>query len=256
MNENYTLEELEAFLYGELPADKAKKLEEDIKTDLALRSELEALKISREAIDMAGWKEMIQLSQAEFLLNRTEDKKVKPLNSGSADFFLWSKRIAASMAFVLVAMAGYLLISVSPESITSGQVDYRIPVMRSSENLQTELQEAFAEKEFQKVIDLGSQLDALSIEASFLVGMAHLQLNQFAAAEEAFLAIEQSNQQNQSLEFADQVDYYLVKAYLSTGQLEEAEVRMRKIIDDPNHTYHQNFGKSDLFKIFILKLKN
>lgn len=256
MNENYSLEELEAYLYGELSAEKAKKLEEEIKTDLALRSELEALKISREAVEMAGWKSLIAQSQSEFLKERSEERKVKPLEGGSTDFLYWTKRIAASLAFILVATGSMLFLTVSPESITADQVDYQIPVMRSAENTLSEIQGAFSEKDYQKVIDLGKQMENPTTEVSFLMGMAHLELKHYSEAEKSFLEIENENRINQSGEFADQVDYYLVHAYLSHGQPEKAETRMRKILNDPQHTYHGNFGKADLFKIFILKLKN
>lgn len=256
MNENYSLEELEAYLYGELPADRAKQLEEEIKTDLALQSELEALKISREAIELAGWKTMIQQAQAEFLSEREEETKVKPISGGSSDFFVWTKRIAASLTILLVGLGAFLIISVSPESITSNQVDYQIPVMRSSENTLTTIQEAYSEKDYQGVIAIGEQSSDYSAEVSLLLGLSYLESNELEKAEATLLNIEAANQKNQTSEFADQVDYYLVKVYLSSGQIDLASERIHKIMDDTQHTYHGNFGKMDLIKLSILKLKN
>ena len=66
MNEKYTLEELEAYLLGELSPDRKEELDEKIKTDKELKEELEALKISQEAIELAGWKSVISKTQKEF----------------------------------------------------------------------------------------------------------------------------------------------------------------------------------------------
>ncbi len=256
MNENYSLEELEAYLYGELPADRAKQLEEEIKTDLALQSELEALKISREAIELAGWKTMIQQSQAEFLSERDQETKVKPISGGSSDFFVWTKRIAASLTILLIGLGAFLLISVSPESITSNQVDYQIPVMRSSENTLTAIQEAYRQKDFQGVVALGEKSDTFNAEVSLLVGLSYLELNELQKAEATLLSLEATNQKNKTSEFADQVDYYLVEVYLSSDQIDRASERIHKILNDEQHTYHGNFGEMDLIKLSILKLKN
>ena len=70
------------------------------------------------------------------------------------------------------------------------------------------------------------------------------------------LSIEAANQKNQTSEFADQVDYYLAKVYLNSNQIDQASERIYKILDDERHTYHENFGKMDLIKLSILKLKN
>jgi hypothetical protein len=256
MNEKFTLEELEAFLYGELPGDRAKKLEKEIKTDLALQSELEALKISREAIELAGWKSMIQQAQSEFLSEREEETNIKPIHVRTSDLLLWSKRIAASLTVLLIGFGAYLMVSVSPESITSNQVDYQIPVMRSSENALTAIQEAYSQKDYQSVVTLSDKATTYSAEVGLLVGLSYLELDELKKAEATLLSLEANNQKNQTSEFADQVDYYLVKVYLSSNQIDLASERIYKILEDEQHTYHGNFRKMDLIKLSILKLKN
>jgi tetratricopeptide (TPR) repeat protein len=256
MNENYTLEELEAYLHGELPVERAKKLEEEIKTDLALQSELEALKITREAIELAGWKTMIQQAQSEYLADREQETKVKPIQGGTSGLFVWTKRIAASLTILLVGLGAYLMVSVSPESITSDQIEYQIPVMRSSENTLTAIQEAYRQKDYQGVIAISEKAATYNAEFSFLTGLSYLEVGEWKKAEASLLQIEASNQQNESDEFADQVDYYLVKIYLSSNQIDQASDRIHKILKDEQHTYHGNFGKMDLIRLAMLKFKN
>jgi hypothetical protein len=148
------------------------------------------------------------------------------------------------------------MVSISPESITSGQVDYQIPVMRSSENQLTAIQQAFLEGDFRSVTVLSESSSQYNPEVTFLTGLAYLKLGELKNAEAALLKVETSNQQNQTNEFSDQVDYYLVQVYLSNNQIELAEERIQKIMADDQHTYHANFGKLDLIKLTILKFKD
>lgn len=256
MNENYTLEELEAYLYGELPQEKAKLLEEEIKTDLALRSELEALKISKEAIELAAWKKVISQSQRDFLANRPQGKQTQSISQGSSGVLVWTFRFAASVALISLAMGVYSLFSVSPESIISQPVAFSIPLMRSSEVTTSAIRSAYLDKDFAKVIEVVRSLANPSLEESFLLGMAYLETNAHEKAISQFMRVESENEKLQTKDFADEVDYFLVKAYLSLGQIEEGAYRMKKIRNDPQHTYHQNFGMLDQLKIFILGIKN
>lgn len=254
MNEKYTIEELEAFLLGELSPDRKEELEEKIKTDKELKEELESLKISREAIELAGWKSVISKTQKEFLAEREEDN-VRPLQSGAKTTGFWLGRIAATLAFILVGAIAVLFFSVSPESITSRQLDYSIPVLRSSENKLEEIEMAYQSGDFDQVLALSTDISTYDPKAYFLIGLAYLELENGAKAAEYFTKIASDNLQNSTNNYADQVDYYLVKSYLIQSKPDLAEARMLKILADPDHTYHTNFSQFDLLKVKILKIK-
>jgi hypothetical protein len=254
MNEKYTLEELEAYLLGELELNRKNELEVEIKTSQTLQAELEALKISREAIELAGWRSMVSKTQKSFLADREEDGII-PLNTQPATKIAWFGRIAASLALVLVGFVAILFFSVSPESITSKQLDYSIPVMRSAGTSIEELENRYRAGNFEGVIALSSGLSDYDPASYFLIGLAHLNLENGAEAEVFFTRIEAENIQNSESNFADQVDYYLVKSYLYQNKASEAESRMSKILEDKEHTYHNNFSRFDLLKIKILKIK-
>lgn len=254
MNEKYTLEELESYLFGELSSERKKELEVEINTDQALREELEALKISREAIELAGWKTLISKNQEEFLALRQQGK-VKQLTPKPTSVGVWLGRIAASFALILVGFVAFLFFSVSPESITSNQLNYSIPVLRSAESNLQEIEKAFQAKDFSRVIALASEVSEFDSKAYFLIALAHLHEGSGASAEEIFRKIEEDNIQKSASNYADQVDYYLVYAYINQDKFEEAETRMKKILGDLNHTYHNNFSQFDLLRVKILKLK-
>lgn len=254
MNEKYTIEELEAYLLGELAPDRKEELDQNIKTDSELQEELEALKISREAIELAGWKSVISKTQKEFLAERAEDN-VRPLQTKPKATGIWLGRIAASLAFILVGAIAVLFFSVTPESITSNQLDYSIPVLRSADNKLEEIEMAYQSGDFDVVLALSENIATYDPKAYFLIGLAHLERQNGAKATEYLTKIESENLQKQESNYADQVDYYLVKAYLIQSNTDLAEARMVKILEDSDHTYHNNFNRFDLLKVKILKIK-
>lgn len=254
MNEKYTIEELEAFLLGELAPDRKEELDQKVKTDPELQVELEALKISREAIELAGWKSVISKTQKDFLAERAEDN-VRPLQTKPKTTGIWLGRIAASLAFILVGAIAVLFFSVSPESITSKQLDYSIPVMRSGENKLEEIEISFQSGDFDQVLALSEDIATYDPTAFFLIGLAHLEKENGAKAVEYFTKIESDNLKKSENNYADQVDYYFVKAYLIQSNSDLAEARMVKILNDPDHTYHTNFSQFDLLKVKLLKIK-
>lgn len=254
MNEKYTLEELEAYLLGELAPERKAELEVEIKTDQVLQEELEALKISREAIELAGWRSLVSKNQEEFLEEREQDKVhlIRPEYKLATP---WLGRIAASLLFMLVGFVTVLFFTVSPESITSNQLDYSIPVLRSVESSLKDLEKAYQAGNFDQVIHLSQDITSYDSDTYFLIGLSYLEKENGSKAEEYFTKIETENFRTSKNGFADPIDYYLVKAYLLQGKTNDAESRMIKILSDENHTYHTNFNRLDLLKIKILKLK-
>lgn len=255
MNENYSLEELEAYLYGELSEQRKNQLEENIKTDLALREELAALQICREAVELAGWKSVIAQSQNEYLAER-EKTNIKPIQTGQSAIGVWMVRIAASLTLLLVGTLAVLFFSTSPESITENQIGYSLPVLRSSSAQFADLEQAYQNGEYGQVLELAKEINTYDAKTYLLIGLANLENNNGKSAEEFLTQIESENLKTSSRDYADQVDYYLVKAYMIQGKITEAEDRITKITQDQNHTYHDNFGQLDLIKLKILKFKN
>ncbi|GAB2491078.1 hypothetical protein [Algoriphagus taiwanensis] len=255
MNNRYLIEDLEAYLDGLMEAEKAEQLVEDLKVDSALKLELEALKLAREGVQMAAWKEMIRKSQSEFLNDRDFSAIESETPTRSISPFTWVSRIAASLTLLLAGVFAVLFFSTSPESITSKHLDYQIPVMRSGEFEISTLEEAYQKKDFETVKKLASEIDIYSAKDYFILAMSNLEQGQPESSETLLLAIENRNQLNQSQDFADQIDYYLVKAYLEQGKISDAKARMEKIQNDPQHTYHQNFTAWDKLKMTLLEWK-
>ena len=252
MNENQLLEKLDSYLSGALSAAESQDLEMELKSDLALQQELEILKIAKEAVELAAWKNLIAESQQEYLTDRN-DTPVRSIHPDKSGMGIWLGRIAASLTVLLVGAASVLVLSTSPQHITDQQVDYVLPVLRSSEFQLAEIGKAYQNQAYDEVLALGKTLNTYDAQGYLLIGLAHLEKNEWEEATEYFLRIEQENQIRSGSDFADQVDYYLVKAYLLQGNTDDAQLRLNKIMNDPNHIYHENFGTLDKWRLKILK---
>ncbi|GMQ29852.1 hypothetical protein [Algoriphagus confluentis] len=256
MNKRYQIDDLEAYLDGLMESEKAEQFLKELEIDSSLRVDFESLKLAREGIELAAWKEMVRKSQAEFLAGRTSSKTESETLIKSISSFAWISRIAASLTLFLASALAVLFFSTSPESITSKHLDYQIPVMRSGEFELSSLEEAYQKKDFETINKLASEIDRYDAKAYFILSMVYLDQSRPESAENLLLEIEERNKSNQSKEFADQIDYYLVKAYLEQEKIRDAKTRMEKILEDPKHTYHQNFTGWDQVKIRVLEWKN
>lgn len=248
MNEKYTLEDLEAYLARELSPEMRDRLEADLMQDKALLDDLEALKASQEGIRLAAWKSIISKVQADFLAQDQEEIPVRFLSKASDSAWTWTMRIAASFLVLLVAGGMIFVASISPESITSNQVEYVIPVMRSGNSGSSDLKEAFAKGAYQEVIILAKEANLVDEESQFLLGLALLKTENLQEAIQLFSSLENTH-------FGDPADYYLVQAYLRQGDFNQAKVVMEKIMEDSDHAYRNNFNLLDIWKVKILNWK-
>ncbi len=254
MNKKYTLEELEAYLEGQLGSEARQEMEAELSANPSLHEELEVLKISKEAIELAAWRSLISKNQEEYLADREQDsiRSIQPERKSKNQ---WFGRFAASLTLLLVGLITVLFLSVSPESITSNQVEYSIPVLRSANNPLEILEKAYQVGDYDQVLEISETLEAFDTKAYFLIGLANLKKENAMQAESYFTQIESKNFEQGENNYADQVDYYLIEAYLIQGKVDQAKLRMKKIINDPQHTYHGNFDRWDLIKMKILELK-
>jgi tetratricopeptide (TPR) repeat protein len=249
MNEKYTLEDLEAYLSGALSPEKRERFEADLMQDKALLDDLEALKASREAIQLAAWKSIIGEVHRDFIADEQNETPVRPITKAPTSGLTWMMRIAASFLILLVAGGTIFVASISPDSITSQQIEYVVPVMRSGESGSSDLKEAYAKGAFQEVVDIAESSNLIDEESQFLLGLALLKTENFQEAIQKLSAL-------QNTTFEDPADYYLVQAYLEQGDFNQAKEIMKKTMKNSDHAYRNNFDQLDIWKVQILDWKN
>ena len=244
---------LEDYLDGKLSMDQKQAIEEEIQNNQSLADELDALKISREAIELAGWKSTIQDVQASYLSERKE----KPSDGTKtiSNFQQWSIRVAASMTILLVGLASFLVISTTPQGVNEDFLSYNIPVMRGESAEISSLKKAFNESDFEEVVALAKANSDLTIEGKFILGMAFLQLGEGKLAVDELREIETINESSSEKMYVEEIDYYLMQGYLLSGEYDLAQNQLEKIRSNPRHKYHQTINRWDALKIKILDLK-
>jgi hypothetical protein len=251
MKNKFDIAKLEEYLDGKLSPEETRELREEMDKDSNLSSELRALALSREAVEMAGWKKLIQQSQTEYLA----DRNIKSIENTPLEKPNWYLRIAASLAIILVGMAALLVLTTTPQGMTEDFLSYQVPIMRGAEEPITSIKSAFQNQEFLKVIELAEKASALDIDAKFLVGMAYLETENGDKAIEELLAIQRMNDSSEVKMYQEEIDYYLLRAYLSNGNFDLAQNQLEAIRSNPKHKYQRNIDRWDALKIRILDLK-
>lgn len=247
MNKKFTLEELEAYLFGELEDSKKEELEKELETSPELQNDLDAIKISGEAIEMAGWKQVIAQAHQQFQQEES-DQRMTINPSKTTSFYYVLFKVAASLVILLVAGASIYVGTLTTEQITANRIDYVVPVMRSGEIDESKLKEAFTQGDFKQVIELSNQSTELNEELQFFTALAYLNLKNYDQAIEQFKIL-------QGTSFSDPADYYLAHSYVEQGNLAQAEQVIKAIRANPSHAYHNNFSSLDLWNIRLLKWK-
>ncbi|MDF2159277.1 hypothetical protein [Algoriphagus sp. CAU 1675] len=256
MSNTFDLEQLERYLYGQLNAEESTLLERELEQNPELKTDLEILKLSSKGAEASGWKELIKATQKEYLQDRSESKTPFQVRTGK-NITLWMSRIAASFALILVGAFAVLFLSTNPSSLESEfDLRYSTPVLRAGENSLSMMEQAYREGNYSEVLNLGENSAGLEPKGKFLLAMSSLELNQPENATSLLLEIEESNSKLNQNAFSDEIDYYLAKTYLDEGDFDNAQIRIEKILDDQQHTYHKNVSKLMLWKLKILKMKS
>lgn len=245
---------LEDYLDKKLSLDQIKQIESLLATDLELAEELQALMLVREAIKMEGWKSQIAKTQQEFLDNR----KIRSIDSAPSQksSSSWYLRIAASISILLIGLAAILIFSTSSESIDQNFLSYQVPVMRSNATTEDAIKEAYQSENYQGVIGIAEQSKSLNVDDQFLLGMAYLELGMGKEAVKELQNIQKHNATRNEKMYVAETDYYLLRAFLLSGDYEKAKSQIEIIRSNPKHKYHRNVDRWDVLKIKILDIKN
>ncbi|WP_297334830.1 hypothetical protein [Algoriphagus sp.] len=251
MNNQYDLEQLEAYLHGTANSEQQRQIQEALEQDEELKRQLAILELALKSIRLSGWQDDIKLAQRTYLQNRKpENLQVKQVFLGS-----WLGRIAASLVFFLIGALILVVMSTSPESfLESKSIRYRVPVTRGTIEL-SEMEQAYRREKFESVLSLHQRQTAPSQKSTFLAAMAALEIENGPQAIQLLQAVRIQNQESDSMLYEDEVDFYLVKAFVMTGNFEEAQKEIQQILRDPNHSYRGNLSRWDEWKVKIMNLK-
>lgn len=267
-----TIERIDRYLSNELQPHEAVTFEQDVAQNPSLRRTLEAVQVSRRAVQVGGIRAEVQRTHAEFMAQLRAERQqaeeaeragppptnVLPLHPqpGRSQIWGWTRRMAASVLLLLLGYAGYQATTLDEQTIYQEVfMPYQLPTTRGTDAPPSPLETHYRVGDFTGVVQRAATLPNKQLLDHFLTGMAHLQLGQHSAAAAEFAAIEAHNRQRSVKFFEAEADYYQAIAYLGAKQYGQAYARLQRIRANPDHPYRESVGQADLLKLRLLILK-
>lgn len=249
---NDIIEMLTRYMDGELTTEEKITMEELLKKDVTLQERYQHLLAARRAIRMQGLKQHVQAIQKEYL---QEMHSEKPTGKNISVF----RTFMSVAAVLIIIVAGYGLfqyISTTNESVYSSNfINYNAPVSRG--NIPANgMVDLYSSGKYAEVVRYFESLPNKSQQDYFIVAQAYLHLNNSKAAINNFKQVQNLNNNSTGKYFVQETDYFLLLAYIKSGDIDEAEKKLDKIISDKQHLFYKKAKSISRTKLIILKWKD
>jgi tetratricopeptide (TPR) repeat protein len=253
MDDFTQIEEVEAYLDDKLTSEQKALIEEKILLDPEYHDVVELVKASREAVVLAGYKEVIASVHKDFQLRGIRNSAGPSIYKGKQNLTTTVLRgIAASIIFVLLATS-VLVWDTKSNYLNRKYLDYKVPVERSTGNSQDDLIKWYAEENWNEILDF-VPADDTDPQYLFFAGMANFKLGNFDQAKVQFDKIRETGISGQSNVFMDEAEFYSAFTYLKMNQYAEALQIIEKINTVPDHNYYGYFSAWDQFKLGLVNI--
>ena len=254
-NELSRIETLDRYLTGELSKKDRALVEQRIQNDPQFAEELQALKLSQDAVRTQAWRERVASWHQKYApQERDTEQRIAKHSTTLLPIWRYAGRVAAGL---LIGVLGYLLIqytTLTSETVYKENfVAYQLPVTRSQELDNSLIDSLYRAGDYIAVVDRFQAMSTPKVQDSFLASMSLLQLEQYEEAAQVLSGVLSTNQGNEVQFFQSEAEFYLALAWLGAENYREAERLFQRIKQDPQHTYNQNIGSSDVRKIRLLR---
>lgn len=243
-------EQILRYLDGEMAAEEKVAFEAQLASDAALREQVEAMRLSVEAVDLYG----VHTQVAS--IHREAVAQYSPARQGRVVPFRrvirYTMAVAASILVIFIAVQGYRFYNLTPEGLYEDSfIAYNLSPVRGDEPGFTNLEKAYSEKQYSTVVRMAKEKGReLSPREVFVAGLSSLQLNEASAAIPWFRRLnEQGNP------FQPDAEFYLSLSYLKDKDYDRAISLMRKIHSDSKHPYHDRITQRMINDTRMLKWK-
>ncbi len=224
MDDNtYTFELIERYLSNDLSPEELSSFNKRLESDKSFAQDVENQRLTHKASDIYSQlktKEKVRESLNKVL--ESEKSKRRRLLS-----------IAATIAILIITGFGFIVsTNYSNQSLADANFDLypdRITTMGNATDEQLAAgMKAYNEKEFEKVIELFSELPATLPESDFIklyTAIAFMEINQIDSAKNIFQQLIDSKSTQ-----ADVAQWYLALAYLKSSDSENAKLLLQQIV--------------------------
>ena len=250
------IEQLMKYLDDELNIGEKETMEKLLQNNPGLQERYQHLLIAKQAIRSQGIKQRVQVIHNKYMQETQPAKKEPAKIIKPASFFKTFMRVAAVFFIVMAGYSVFLYSSTTNQSVYNNDfVAYHAIVNRGDETLNN----------FAASYNAGNYNDAINIFKStpnknqqdyFIAAQSYLQLNNPAAAINAFKSVENLNNNVSEKYFEQETDYYLMLAYIKKGEINQAEQQLNKITSNTQHLFYNKAQEISRSKLKILKWKN
>jgi hypothetical protein len=239
------------YLDNQLSTEEAVQVENMVKKDIRVASELAYLKLALETVRLDAINEKVSAMRQSY--NKAENGAENPAPAIIRSMYKISMRIAAIIVLFIGIAIIYKYISVDSLAVYNKQfTGYELSNTRGQEIHDAEV-EAYQNKNWNGVIAVYNAENNQSNRSVFLAAMAEMQLNQFPQAVTLFENILNTKSGDNS--FLEEAEYYVSLAYLMNHEENKSIQMLDKIKADTGHTYYPLVSKMSRIDLKIIELK-
>ncbi|WP_194777986.1 outer membrane protein assembly factor BamD [Pararhodonellum marinum] len=234
---------------GEMTPSQRAIFEDKVQQQPELGELLHLVKISRETINLAGYKKEISRIHHTFIQEKRLESKSKGPKKLRTLVVLPNilKGIAASL--ILIALATIVVIHDTKQNFFEKKyIEYKIPLERSSEQKNGIPTQWYIEENWEKIIENYS-VETQNPQYLFFSAMANFNLKKYDTANDQFEEILELNRNAQNKVFLDEAEFYSVFTHIKLGNYPEAVSLIKKINSSSSHNYNGYFSSWDQFKL-------
>lgn len=234
MDDNSTMnEQLHRYFDGELEGAEKLAFEAQLAASPELQRSLEALSLSKYAVNRMGLQQQVSAIHNEYKANKNVTVPVRKMK--------WVRYAWGAAAAAVIVIALFILLP-APGKNMNAQNLYA-SVYKPYDNTQlrsgtpAQMEKAYQSGDFKQVITTYQALPGAGAKEKLLAACAYMETGEAEAAKNLLLSLQQENRARKTTEFADDAEYYLALCYLKLGNLHEAGILFQKINGDPAHLY-------------------
>ncbi|MFI5185277.1 MAG: hypothetical protein ACHQF0_00975 [Chitinophagales bacterium] len=244
------------YLDGEMNTREKDDFENRLASDESMQQELEDLKTARDAVKLFALKQQVAAVRGR-MQEEIKPQAIVRKMSTARRIVKYSLATAASVLLIAICVLAYNFFSLSPDKLYNEKYNsFELSTLRGdNETPVTDVEKAYRQKDYKKVLDLSTTWTETSIRDEFLTAISYLELNKPSEAINLFNGVLELDQKSTHPVYRDEAEYYLALSYLKTRSYDKALELMNAIHDSPSHLYHAKFTKGFIRKVRMLKMR-
>lgn len=243
------------YLDRTLAEQEMREMEALINTDPETRKQWQYLQLAVEAVEYAALYDQVAAVKENFrTIQPVEILQAAPRRGMLVQM---RRKLSVAAAVLMLFMGGalYKYFSVSATHVyQQAFVSYTLPTARGQASI-TNIELAYQAQNWHAVIAAVSTTSLKDNKALFLAGMAHLQLQQFAAASQLFAQVRTNNTQTGDDYFQDEAQFYGALSDVAAGNTQQGVTALQQIKANKDHLYHEQASHIGNIDLKILSIK-